>query len=160
MERRERLGAIAGLDRGQVLARVGEGAPHERAHVGLVVDDEDLQDASGRSVTNAEPPPGFSSYSRVPPWSVTSDRAIARPRPEPGVPSAFRPRKNLSKMRWRSSVAIPGPWSRTSIRSASPRRCAATRIGVPCGAYRIALTMRLARACCILLRSATTGGGS
>src|SRR5882762_6969547 len=134
VDHRERLIAIGGLDRGQVLTRVGERAPHERAYVGLVVDDEYLQDTSGSTVTNAEPPPGFSSYSRVPPWSVTSDRAIASPRPEPGVPSAFWPRKNLSKIRCRSSVAIPGPWSRTSMRSASPRRWATTRIGVPCGA--------------------------
>jgi len=99
VDHRERLVAVRRLDRGEVLTSVGQRAPHQCAHVGLVVDDEYLQDAIGRTVTNAEPPPGFSSYSRVPPWSVTSERAIASPRPEPGVPSAFCPRKNLSKMR-------------------------------------------------------------
>src|SRR5437867_154454 len=104
---------------------------NERTDIRLVVDDEDLHVASGRDVTTAAPPPGFSSYSSVPPWRVTRERAIASPRPEPGVPLALFPRKNFSKMRCRSSEAIPGPWSRTSIRSASPRRCAATRMGVP-----------------------------
>ena len=89
VDHRERLVAIGGLDRRQVLAREGECAPHERTDVWLIVDDEDLHGAIGRTVTKAEPPPGFSSYSRVPPWSVTSDRAIASPRPEPGMPSAL-----------------------------------------------------------------------
>src|SRR2546428_923032 len=131
IDHRQRLVAIRRLERRQVLARERQRAANERADIRLVVDDEDLHVASGRDVTNAAPPPGFSSYSSVPPWRVTRERAIASPRPEPGVPLALFPRKNFSKMRCRSSDAIPGPWSRTSMRSASPCRCAATRMGVP-----------------------------
>ena len=67
VDHRECLVAIRGLERRQVLARERQRAANERTDVWLVVNDEDLQVASGRDVTNAAPPPGFSSYSSVPP---------------------------------------------------------------------------------------------
>src|SRR5206468_4025503 len=69
VDHRQRFVAVGRLDRGHILAREGERAPYERSDVRLVVDDQDLRHcaASGSEVTNAAPPPGFSSYTSVPP---------------------------------------------------------------------------------------------
>src|SRR5207245_11319709 len=93
---------VRGLEGRHVLGGVCERVPDERADVGLVVDDEDLHGiATGRRATKVDPPPGVSSYSSVPPCKVRSDRAIARPRPEPAVPSAVRTGQDSSKLQLR-----------------------------------------------------------
>src|ERR1041384_565326 len=56
------------------------------------------------------PPPGLGWTAIAPPWSSTTRRTIARPRPVPWV----LPVKNGSKILSRSSSATPGPRSATS----------------------------------------------
>ncbi len=100
---------------------------------------------SGRSQPNSEPFPGSLITHSFPPISRTSSRQTGRPRPAPPKLrvlelSAWAKR---SKMRSCWSAAMPGPVSRTSIRTVSPSRWTRT-ITSPRLVNFTALAVRLA----------------
>src|SRR5829696_4021274 len=116
--------------------------------------------AVGSSSQKTEPSPLSLSKFMLPPWASTTDRAIVRPRPVPGIPLAgASPRKNFTNTRSCWSSGIPRPSSRTLTRT-TPFSCSATTCTVPpSGEYLIALDRRLPTTCASRFGSPRTVSG-
>src|SRR5215831_9110352 len=85
--------------------------------------------ANGNSTLNVAPPPGPLSAWSLAPWACATPAEIASPRPDPRCFVV----KNGSKMRSRSSGAMPGPVSATVTVISSVPRVTATRTSPPGG---------------------------
>src|SRR5215210_239504 len=104
--------------------------------------------ATGSSIQKIEPfPVSLSKFNR-PPWASTTDRAIVKPRPLPGIPLApASPRKNFANTRSCRSSGIPSPSSRTLTRTSPSSRSATTCTVPPSGEYLIAFERRFPTTC-------------
>src|SRR4051812_14896333 len=101
----------------------------------------------GSVTVNTDPPPWASSTLIVPPMASTSWPTTHKPTPKPlrrsSDPTA---RSKRPKMRLRSSMEMPGPWSRTRTQTVSPRSSAQTSTGWR-APYLMALETRLSMIC-------------
>src|SRR5262245_24722174 len=116
--------------------------------------------ATGSSSQNTDPSPSSLSKLIRPPCASTTERAIVRPRPVPGMPlSVASPRKNLANTRSWSSSAMPTPSSRT-LTLTKPFSCSATTsTAPPPGEYLMAFDNRLPTTCASRSGSPCTGSG-
>src|SRR5919106_6026490 len=118
--------------------------------------------AIGNTNLKVAPFPGTELAEIAPPWSSTSDFAIASPSPVPPTAcvSPLWARQKRSKTWSSSSLPSPGPLSETANSISSPTCLAARRTWAPSCAYLFALLSRLASTWPIRSESASTSGMS
>ena len=101
---------------------------------------------AGRSAKNMVPPPGASAKPTLPPICWTISFTMLRPSPVPPLARAseLSAWANRSNTRPLKCAGMPGPWSRTMMRTLPSRRSAARTISLPRGENLIAFDRRLA----------------
>src|SRR6476661_5060339 len=133
----------------------------------VIINDQDANRgaslrSTGRTIWKSAPgDPG--STQTIPPCSSTTRRVMKSPRPLPRPRrEPASPRTNGSKIDSRSSVGMPGPWSRTLSRNLGPSSTIRTTTGLPGSEYATAFRTRFATAArrCVGSTSAIAGRGA